>query len=97
MMPAVISQLVVLLKDTALGYIIAYPDLLSAGLRVIPGNFGNIIPSAIVIAVIYIIINILLGLAATWLEKRSRRSRRTSARTLGSGAGAPPAVGMGSL
>jgi len=97
MMPAVISQLVVLLKDTALGYIIAYNDLLNSGLRVVSGNFGNIIPSAIVIAAIYIIINIALGFVATWLEKRSRRSRRTSARTLGSGAGAPPAVGMGSL
>ncbi|MGH3373160.1 MAG: amino acid ABC transporter permease [Actinoallomurus sp.] len=82
MMPAVVSQLVVLLKDTALGYIIAYNDLLNAGLRVIPGNFGNIIPSAIVIAVIYIIINIALGYVATWLEKRSRRSRKSTARTL---------------
>jgi glutamate transport system permease protein len=96
MMPAVISQLVVLLKDTALGYIIAYNDLLNAGLRVVSGNFGNIIPSAIVIAVIYIIINIALGYVATWLEKRSRRSRKSTARTLGTGAGAPPAVGMGS-
>jgi glutamate transport system permease protein len=96
MMPAVISQLVVLLKDTALGYIIAYNDLLNAGLRVVSGNFGNIIPSAVVIAVIYIIINIALGYVATWLEKRSRRSRRSTARTLTSGAGAPPAVGMGS-
>jgi glutamate transport system permease protein len=96
MMPAVISQLVVLLKDTALGYIIAYDDVLNAGLRVIPASFGNLIPSAIVIAVIYIIINIALGHVATWLEKRSRRSRRSTARTMSTGAGAPPAVGMGS-
>ena len=96
MMPAVVSQLVVLLKDTALGYIIAYNDLLNAGLRVVSGNFGNIIPSAIVVGVIYIIINIALGLVATWLEKRSRRSRKSTARTLSGAAGAPPAVGMGS-
>jgi glutamate transport system permease protein len=96
MMPAVVSQLVVLLKDTALGYIIAYNDLLNAGLRVVSGNFGNIIPSAIVIAVIYIIINIALGFVATWLEKRSRRSRKSAARTLTGATGAPPAVGMGS-
>lgn len=95
MMPAVVSQLVVLLKDTALGYIIAYNDLLNTGLRVISGNFGNIIPSAIVVAVIYILINLALGYVATWLERRSRRSRRSAARTL-SATGAPPAVGMGS-
>jgi glutamate transport system permease protein len=96
MMPAVVSQLVVLLKDTALGYIIAYNDLLNAGLRVVSGNFGNYIPAAIVIALIYILINLALGYFATWLEKRSRRNRRSSARTLGSGTGAPPAVGIGS-
>lgn len=97
MMPAVVSQLVVLLKDTALGFIIAYNDLLNAGLRVVPGNFGNIIPSAIVISVIYILLNIALGLVATWLEKRSRRSRKSAARTMTGAAGAPPAVGMGSV
>jgi glutamate transport system permease protein len=96
MMPAVVSQLVVLLKDTALGYIVAYNDLLNAGLRTVSGNFGNIIPTAIVIAAIYIVINIALGLFATWLEKRSRRSRKSTARTLNTTAGAPPAVGMGS-
>ncbi|MFB9833285.1 amino acid ABC transporter permease [Actinoallomurus acaciae] len=96
MMPAVISQLVVLLKDTALGYIVAYNDLLDAGLRTVSSNFGNTIPSIIVIAAIYIVINIALGLLATWLEKRSRRSRKSSARTLATGAGAPPAVGMDS-
>lgn len=96
MMPAVVSQFVVLLKDTSLGYIISYNDLLNAGVRVVSGNFGNIIPSAIVIAVIYIIINIALGFVATWLERRSRRSRKSTARTLSGGTGAPPAVGMSS-
>jgi glutamate transport system permease protein len=97
MMPAVISQLVVLLKDTALGYIISYSDLLNTGVRVISANFGNLIPSAIVIAAIYIIINIALGFVATWLEKRSRRSRKSTARTLAGGGGVPPAVGMDSM
>lgn len=95
MMPAVVSQLVVLLKDTSLGYIIAYNDLLNAGLRGISGNYGNYVPAAMVIAVIYIVINLILGYVATWLEKRSRTNRRSAARTLGTGTGAPPAVGMG--
>lgn len=94
MMPAVVSQLVVLLKDTSLGYIIAYNDLLNAGVRVVPANFGNVIPSAIVIATIYIIINMVLGRLALWLERRSRRSPRTAAQTM-STIGAPPAPGMG--
>ncbi|GAA3034967.1 amino acid ABC transporter permease [Streptosporangium longisporum] len=77
MMPAIVAQLVVLLKDTALGFIVAFEDLLNAGARVLPSNFNNIIPAVIVIAIIYIIINVAVGAIATWLEKRSRRSRKS--------------------
>ncbi|MBG0821587.1 amino acid ABC transporter permease [Planomonospora sp. ID91781] len=91
MMPAIVSQLVVLLKDTALGYIIAYVDLLNTGFKILPAVFfGSLIPAAIVIGVIYVGLNLLLSALATWLEKRSRRSRKTSAAPV-----APPgAVGV---
>ncbi|MEO3863444.1 amino acid ABC transporter permease [Acrocarpospora sp. B8E8] len=85
MMPAIVSQLVVLLKDTALGFIVAYEDLLNAGARILPSNFRNLIPSVIVMAFIYILINVAVGQVATWLEKRSRRSRKTTAKPV-----APP-------
>ncbi|WP_155336575.1 amino acid ABC transporter permease [Acrocarpospora corrugata] len=85
MMPAIVSQLVVLLKDTALGFIVAYEDLLNAGARILPANFRNLIPSVIVMAIIYILINVAVGLVAGWLEKRSRRSRKTTAKPV-----APP-------
>ncbi|GAA2733751.1 amino acid ABC transporter permease [Actinocorallia aurantiaca] len=81
MLPAIVSQMIVLLKDTALGYIIAYEDLLNAGFRVIPANYGNIIPAAIVVAAVYIAINLALGQFATWLEGRSRRNRKSTAVT----------------
>ncbi|GII27217.1 amino acid ABC transporter permease [Planotetraspora mira] len=92
MMPAIVSQLVVLLKDTALGYIIAYEDLLNYGFKIIPAVFfGSLVPAAIVIGIIYIGLNMTLSALANWLEKRSRRSRKTSARPI-----APPgAVGLG--
>ncbi|MEV5751958.1 amino acid ABC transporter permease [Actinoallomurus sp. NPDC052308] len=93
MMPAIVSQLVVLLKDSALGWIIAYEDLLNTGYRLIPTQYGNLIPAAIVIALIYIAMNLSLSYLATWLEKRSRRSRKSSAKTLGTG-GALPGAGM---
>ncbi|MEU8248528.1 amino acid ABC transporter permease [Nonomuraea sp. NPDC048916] len=91
MMPAIISQLVVLLKDTALGYIIAYVDLLNTGFKILPAAFfGSLIPAAIVIGVIYVTLNLALSYLASWLEKRSRRSRRSAARPI-----APPgAVGL---
>ncbi|WP_433254163.1 amino acid ABC transporter permease [Streptosporangium sp. CA-135522] len=85
MMPAIVAQLVVLLKDTALGFIVSFEDLLNAGARVLPSNFNNIIPAVLVIAIVYIIINLIVGALATWLERRSRRSRRTAAQPI-----APP-------
>ncbi|HEY7489213.1 MAG TPA: amino acid ABC transporter permease [Streptosporangiaceae bacterium] len=81
MMPAIVSQLVVLLKDSALGWIISYEDLLNSGYRIIPAQYGNLIPAAIVIAAIYITLNLALSYLAHWLERRSRRSRKSAAKT----------------
>jgi glutamate transport system permease protein len=74
-LPAIVSQLVVLLKDTTLGYIIGYRDLLSFGFQILPANyFGTRVSSAIVIAMIYIGLNMTLSALASWLERRSRRT-----------------------
>jgi glutamate transport system permease protein len=75
MLPAIVSQMVVLLKDSALGFIVAYPELLRSGRRIYT-NIGNIIPTAIVIAAIYITINLMLTAVATYLERRQRRGGR---------------------
>ncbi|MEV0232418.1 amino acid ABC transporter permease [Nonomuraea sp. NPDC050786] len=91
MMPAIVSQMVVLLKDTALGWIIAYEDLMNAGLKQFAVNYGNLIPSAIVLALFYVVINLALGYLANWLESRSRRSRKSA----GGPIAPPSAVGTG--
>ncbi len=81
MLPTVISQLVVLLKDTALGFIIQYQELLYVG-RQIGSQLqldAPIIPVAIVIAIIYITMCVLLSLAATRAERWSRTRGHTSA------------------
>ncbi len=78
MMPAIVSQLVVLLKDTALGYIIGYQDLLSYGFQFLPANyFGTRVSSAIVVATIYIGLNLTLSALASWLERRRPVALRT--------------------
>lgn len=56
MLPAIASQLVVILKDTALGVIITYPELLDAARRFGSGN-GNILQALVVAALIFIVIN----------------------------------------
>lgn len=79
MLPTVISQLVVLLKDTALGFIIGYQELLYQG-RFIGSQIqldAPIIPVAIVIAVMYIGLCLLLSALANYAERRSRRRTPT--------------------
>ncbi|MGI8938631.1 MAG: amino acid ABC transporter permease [Iamia sp.] len=71
MLPTLISQMVVLVKDSALGFIVAYPEMLRSG-RLIYTNIGNVIPTAMVLAAIYISINLMLSQVATWLERRQR-------------------------
>ncbi len=75
MLPTIVSQLVVLLKDTALGFIITYPELLYVG-KQIGGRavYGfPYIPTYLVVAAVYIYIFCLLSAAANVLERRTRR------------------------
>ncbi|GAB1642415.1 amino acid ABC transporter permease [Krasilnikovia sp. MM14-A1259] len=77
MLPVIVSQLVVLVKDTALGYIIAYPELLQLGVNNLSANYGNVLQAAIVVAIIYILVNAALTWVAGWLGRRTRRAGRS--------------------
>ncbi len=75
MLHAIVSQLVVILKDTALGGIlIGFVEL-----RRVAGTaaaaYKNVVPTYIVIAVVYILLNLLLTSLAHYLERRARRKR----------------------
>ncbi len=78
MLPAIISQLVVLLKDTALGFLITYEELLRYARYV--GSifeFGRpLVPVTMVVAAMYIVMCLLLTWLATYLEKRNRRDKK---------------------
>ena len=75
MLPVLISQVVVVLKDTALGYQITFVELVRQGTNV-GSSYGNYIPALIVIALLMISLNFALSWLATKLEARLRRSRR---------------------
>ena len=75
MLPSIVSQLVVILKDSALAYAITYLELLRAGQNLAVYR-GNLIPTFIVLAVIYIVINWALTRVARALEARLRRGPR---------------------
>ncbi|MFE5583405.1 amino acid ABC transporter permease [Kitasatospora sp. NPDC056531] len=84
MLPSMIGQLVVTLKDTSLGYIITYNELLFMGKKIAsqPLNAAGFpyIPVVLVIGPIYIALCLLLTALARWIEARGRRgaNRRTS-------------------
>ncbi|MGO1165423.1 MAG: amino acid ABC transporter permease [Janibacter sp.] len=78
MLPALISQLVVINKDTALGYIITYPELLQQSNNLASAR-SNVIPALLVAAVLFIAINSVLAWAAGRLETRlARRGQRAA-------------------
>jgi glutamate transport system permease protein len=91
MLPALISQLVVILKDSALGYLITYVELLRQG-RQIGTTYQNLIPALIVVAVIFILVNVLLGALAQKLAGRLR-GRTAGAVRAGAPGGAVGAAG----
>jgi len=91
MLPALVGQLVVVLKDTALGQIITYDELLTNYQR-IGSNWSNIVPAMIVIALIFIAINYTLSTLAGRLEGRLRSRGRATIKGGGGPAGELAAV-----
>lgn len=75
MLPVLVSQMVVVLKDTAIGYQITFLEMVRQG-QSIGSAYGNYIPALIVIAALMIALNFALSSAANRLEARLRRSKK---------------------
>ena len=69
MIPAIISQMVVALKDTALGYVVAGVGLTRVAKQIYP-QFQNHVPTIIVIGAMYVVVNLLLTWLAMWVQRR---------------------------
>ncbi|MFE9445451.1 amino acid ABC transporter permease [Streptomyces sp. NPDC006602] len=83
MLPAIVSQLVVIVKDTALGGVmLGFTELLNSR-QTLAANYATVVPSFIVVAVIYIVVNFTLTSFASWLEGRLRRSKKSTGAVLG--------------
>jgi len=77
MLPALISQIVVILKDTSLAAVLGlYTELLRQG-NLIALNLDNPIQILSVVGVIFILINYSLSRLATWVDQRSVRRMET--------------------
>ena len=78
MMPSMISQLIVILKDTGLGYLINYDELLRQA-RLVGSSNANLLPALMVAAVMFIAINYTLSRVAQ--KAAGRLDKRTAGKT----------------
>ncbi len=69
MMPSMVAQLVIILKDTALGYTITYFELLNQA-KTFGSAYQNYLPALFVAALIFIVINMVLGWLANVLSRK---------------------------
>jgi glutamate transport system permease protein len=77
MIPALVSQVVVILKDTSLGVLISYEELLRRS-QLIGASESKPLQSLTFCALIYLVVNLALSLAARRLERRQGRVRRVA-------------------
>lgn len=75
MLPSLIAQLVVLLKDSSLGFIVGFPELLKS-MQNNAQYFGNryYVALFVVGAGVYLVVNLSLTRLAVWLQGRSTRT-----------------------
>jgi len=73
MLPIIVAQLVVLLKDTSLGYIVGYTELLRVNMNNLASFYGNryLFSLFVVTLVLYLIMNLSLSWFARWLSRRT--------------------------
>ncbi|MFD5216030.1 amino acid ABC transporter permease [Microbacterium sp. NPDC058345] len=89
MLPVIVAQLVVAMKDTALGFIITYQELLYYAKLLSSQQGRPILQAALIIGGIYIIMCLILSGIAKWLEIRTRRSPKLKGYTPDAGGGDP--------
>jgi glutamate transport system permease protein len=73
MLPIIIAQLVVLLKDTSLGYIVGYEEIIRKNMNILGSFYGNryLFSLFVVTLCIYLAINLTLSWFARWLARRT--------------------------
>ncbi|MDQ3422700.1 MAG: amino acid ABC transporter permease [Actinomycetota bacterium] len=77
MLPAIISQCVVALKDTALGFVIGAAGIVDEAARIyISPLYRNPLAVGLVLSAVFIVINYALSRLAQYLESRMRREGR---------------------
>ena len=67
--PTMVTQLVVVVKDTTFGYVVTYPEMMQ-NTKIIIANYNSLLPVYLVTALIYVAINYAISWFARWLAGR---------------------------
>ena len=78
--PSLVAQVVILLKDTTLGYVVSYSELQHSA-RVLVASTGHLIQTYLIVAVVFVAINIGISSFARQLDVWTRTRRRARADT----------------
>lgn len=76
LVPALVNGLVTVLKDTTLGYVVSYPELMKTA-QSLTAYLHLLIQTYLIVALIYVVVNASLSQLAHFLERRLRQGRRS--------------------
>ncbi len=74
MVPSIINQFIITLKDTSILSVIAFPELMNMG-KIISGNTGMVLQTWTIVGLMYMVVIITLSKIAKRIERRVNRGR----------------------
>jgi len=77
-LPSLLAQLVIVVKDTTFGYVVTYAELMQNA-KVLVANYNSLVPVYLIVAVIYFLINYGLSKGSKALGDYLRASRVSKA------------------
>ncbi|WP_027016450.1 amino acid ABC transporter permease [Comamonas composti] len=66
--PALVAQLVIVVKDTTFGYVVTYGELMQNA-KVLIANYHTLVPVYLVVAALYCLVNYAISRASQWLGR----------------------------
>jgi His/Glu/Gln/Arg/opine family amino acid ABC transporter permease subunit len=69
--PSLLAQLVIVVKDTTFGYVVTYGELMQNA-KILVANYNSLVPVYLIVAVIYCLLNYSLSKMARGLNNRLR-------------------------
>jgi len=82
-LPSLVAQMVIIVKDTTFGYVVTYPELIQKA-KVMVANYDSLVPVYLIVGLIYCLINYAITRLARNLGNRSPANKSQSLKNLGS-------------